>query len=53
MASPTAGASFIMAKAMKGNSDLAAKIIIISTFMSLFTVTLGFAWLVSTGLVHL
>jgi len=51
LASPTAGASFIMVKAMKGNSDLAAKIIIISTFMSLFTVTLGFALLVSTGLV--
>jgi len=52
MASPTAGASFIMVKAMKGNSDLAAKIIIISTFMSLFTVTLGFALLVSTGLIR-
>ena len=52
MASPTAGASFIMVKAMKGNSDLAAKIIIISTFMSLFTVTLGFALLVYTGLVR-
>lgn len=51
MASPTAGASFIMVKAMNGNSDLAAKIIIISTLMSLFTVTLGFALLVSTGLV--
>lgn len=51
VASPTASASFIMVKAMKGNSDLAAKIIIASTSMSLFTITLGFAMLVSTGLV--
>jgi len=51
MAAPTAGASFIMVKAMQGNSDLAAKIIIISTFMSLFTVTLGFALLVMSGVV--
>ncbi|MGL1957767.1 MAG: AEC family transporter [Colwellia sp.] len=51
VASPTASASFIMVKAMKGNSDLAAKIIIASTSMSLFTITLGFAVLVSTGVV--
>ena len=50
-ASPTATASFIMVKAMNGNSDLAAKIIIVSTLLSLFTVTLGFALLVSMGLI--
>jgi predicted permease len=50
-ASPTATASFIMVKAMKGNSDLAAKIIIISTLLSLFTVTVGFALLISTDLI--
>jgi len=49
-ASPTATASFIMVKAMNGNSDLAAKIIIISTLMSLFTITFGFAMLVASGI---
>jgi predicted permease len=52
MASPTATASFIMVKAMNGNSDLAAKIIIVSTLISLFTITLGFALLVSLGVIH-
>ncbi|MBA6222652.1 AEC family transporter [Colwellia sp. MB02u-18] len=51
IASPTATASFIMVKAMQGNSDLAAKIIIVSTLLSLFTVTLGFALLISFGFV--
>ncbi|MGJ8693832.1 MAG: AEC family transporter [Thalassotalea sp.] len=50
--SPTATASFIMVKAMKGNSDLAAKIIIISTLLSLFTITLGFALLVSLDIIN-
>ena len=52
VASPTATASFVMVKAMNGNSDLAAKIIIVSTLLSLFTITLGFALLVSLGLIH-
>jgi len=52
VASPTATASFVMVKAMDGNSDLAAKIIIVSTLLSLFTITLGFALLVSFGLIH-
>jgi len=47
-ASPTATASLIMVQSMRGNSDLAAKIIILSTLLSLFTVTIGFAILVST-----
>lgn len=51
VASPTATASFIMVKAMNGNSTLAAKIIIISTLMSIITVTFGYATLVSIGLV--
>jgi predicted permease len=50
-ASPTATASLIMVQAMGGNADLAAKIIILSTLISLFTVTIGFAVLVSTNLV--
>jgi len=49
-ASPTATASFIMVKAMNGNTDLASKVIIISTLLSLFTITLGFALLVSLGI---
>lgn len=52
VASPTATASFVMVKAMNGNSDLASKIIIVSTLLSLFTITLGFALLVSLGLIH-
>ncbi len=48
-ASPTATASLIMVQSMRGNSDLAAKIIILSTLLSLFTVTIGFAILVSTN----
>ncbi|WP_426357739.1 AEC family transporter [Pseudocolwellia sp. HL-MZ19] len=52
VSAPTATASFVMVKAMDGNSDLAAKIIIVSTLLSLFTITLGFALLVSFGLIH-
>lgn len=52
VASPTATASFVMVKAMNGNSDLAAKIIIITTLTSLFTITIGFALLVSFGLIQ-
>ncbi|MDT0602510.1 AEC family transporter [Thalassotalea castellviae] len=52
-ASPTATASFIMVKAMNGNSDLAAKIIILSTFVSIITVTFGFAMLVALNLIAL
>ncbi|WP_159819574.1 AEC family transporter [Colwellia sp. 20A7] len=50
-ASPTATASLIMVEAMRGNADLAAKIVILSTLISLITVTIGFALLVSTGLI--
>lgn len=40
-ASPTAAASFVMAKAMGGNAALAANIIAISTLLASVTITLG------------
>lgn len=40
---PTAAASYVMVKAMKGNETLAANIIVISTVASLFTVSMGLA----------
>lgn len=40
-ASPTATASFVMAKAMRGNAELAATIIALSTVLSLLTVSTG------------
>ncbi|MWJ26955.1 AEC family transporter [Halomonas sp. ZH2S] len=40
-ASPTAAASFVMVKAMGGNSALAANIIALTTLMASLTVTLG------------
>tara|TARA_R110000772_G_scaffold192157_3_gene303137 strand:+ start:1725 stop:2621 length:897 start_codon:yes stop_codon:yes gene_type:complete len=42
---PTAAASYIMVKAMKGNETLAANIIVMSTVASLFTVSFGLAML--------
>ncbi|MCP5163315.1 MAG: AEC family transporter [Hahellaceae bacterium] len=40
-ASPTATASFVMAKAMRGDGDLAANIIALTTVLSLFSVSAG------------
>ena len=40
-ASPTAINSFIMARAMNNNSNLAANIVFLSTFFSIFTVFIG------------
>lgn len=40
-ASPTAVSSFIMAKAMNSNSDLAANIVLMTTLGSVFTIFLG------------
>ncbi|WP_447553338.1 AEC family transporter [Vreelandella sp. EE22] len=40
-ASPTAAASFVMAKAMNGNVTLAANIIAMTTLMASLTITLG------------
>ncbi len=48
---PTAAASYIMVKAMKGNEALAANIIVISTVASLFTVSIGLAILKSFALI--
>ncbi|WP_043316083.1 AEC family transporter [Microbulbifer sp. HZ11] len=44
-ATPTASASFIMARALGGNSQLAANIIAISTLFSIVTASLGLALL--------
>lgn len=49
-ASPTAAASFVMVKALGGNSRLAANIIALTTLMASATVTLGVFILRSTGL---
>lgn len=40
-ASPTAAASYVMARAMGGNAQLAANIIALTTVMSLFSCTIG------------
>jgi predicted permease len=48
---PTAAASYIMVKAMKGNETLAANIIVMSTVVSLFTVSIGLAILKSFALI--
>ena len=48
---PTAAASYVMVKAMKGNEALAANIIVISTVGSLFTVSLGLVFLKSFNLI--
>lgn len=48
-ASPTATASFVMAKAMRGNAELAATIIALSTVLSLLTVSTGIFLLRALG----
>lgn len=48
---PTAAASYVMVKAMKGNEALAANIIVISTVASLFTVSLGLILLKALSLI--
>lgn len=49
MASPTAAASFVMARAMTPWGELAAEIIVVTTFFSLLTTTLGLFLLRSLG----
>ncbi|UZE96500.1 AEC family transporter [Alkalimarinus alittae] len=49
-ASPTATASFVMAKAMRGNAELAATIIALSTVLSLLTVSAGIFILRALGI---
>lgn len=48
---PGAAASFVMAKAFKSNDKLAANIIVITTFASMFTLSLGLFLLKWLGLV--
>ncbi|GAA5647775.1 AEC family transporter [Vibrio proteolyticus] len=50
-ASPTAAASYVMARAMGGNAQLAANIIALTTVLSLFTCTLGIFLLSSQALI--
>jgi len=50
-ASPTAAASFVMAKALGGNDRLAANIIAITTLMASVTITLGVFILKGAGLI--
>lgn len=50
VSTPTAAASYVMVKAMKGNETLAANIIVISTIGSLFTVSVGLVILKSLQL---
>jgi hypothetical protein len=50
-ASPTAAASFVMAKSMGGNASLAANIVVLTTLGALFTVTGGLIALKYAGLV--
>lgn len=51
VSTPTAAASYVMVKAMKGNETLAANIIVMSTIGSLFTVSIGLAFLRSFHLI--
>jgi malonate transporter len=50
-ASPTAIASFIMAKAMDSDAELAANILLISTLGSVFTISIGVFILKSAGFI--
>jgi len=50
-AAPTAISSYIMAKAMGSDSELASNIILISTLSSILTITLGIFFLKSYGIV--
>ncbi|MCV2402366.1 AEC family transporter [Marinomonas sp. C2222] len=48
---PTASASYIMVRAMKGNSELAANIIVITTIASLITTSIGVTLLRAMNLI--
>ncbi len=50
-AAPTAAASFIMVKAVRGNDVLAAAIVVFTTVMSMFSVTAGLLILKSVDLI--
>jgi len=51
VSAPTAAASYIMVEAMRGNSELAANIVAMSTLWSIFTVSTGLFLLKSLGLI--
>lgn len=50
-ACPSATAGFVMVRAMGGNAELAANIILVSTLLSLFTVTGGLLMLKAWGVI--
>jgi predicted permease len=41
LAAPTAAASYVMAKISGDDAELAANVIVLTTFASMFTITLG------------
>ncbi|MBZ9537553.1 MULTISPECIES: AEC family transporter [Modicisalibacter] len=51
LGSPGAAASFVMAKAVNGNAQLAANVIVITTLASLFTISAGVFLLKAAGLI--
>lgn len=51
LGSPGAAASFVMTKAVNGNAQLSANIIVITTFASLFTISAGVFLLTALGLI--
>lgn len=53
LSSPVAAASFVMVVAVRGDANLAANIIVLSTLLSGISVTLGFALLAACGLIGL
>ena len=48
---PTAVSSYVMAKNMSGDGDLASQVILVTTFFSMFTITLGIYLLKSFALI--
>ena len=48
---PTAVSSYVMAKNMGGDGDLASQVILVTTFFSMFTITLGIYLLKSFALI--
>ncbi len=53
LAAPVAATSFVMVSAVRGDGNLAASIVVLSTLLCGLTITLGFGALVATGLVGL
>ncbi len=53
LSAPVAAASFVMVVAVRGDGNLAANIIVLSTLLSCLTVTVGFGVLAALGLIGL